>query len=272
MTDMIKHYGIREQVISETAEDYAVESLTNLGYAVVDGGYSPSEISDFSDTFDLAHEKYLAHFGLERLEKIDEDHTIRVLFLQDERFLSLATNTIVRNIITKMIGGLHILTQQNGIINPPNGKKYNQGAYHRDLPYQHVVFSRPLAINALYCIDDFTVENGATVVLPASHKQEKFPSAPFISENQIQLTAPAGSFLLLDCMCYHSGSSNMTSIARRAVNHVYGIPLLRQQIDLPSLLGEEFTQNEELRNLLGYDAQVPDSVEDYLRSRELKNS
>ena len=38
---------------------------------------------------------------------------------------------------------------------------------------------------------------------------------------------------MLDTMLYHSGGVNRTGTARRAVNHLYSIPLIRQQIDLP---------------------------------------
>ena len=39
---------------------------------------------------------------------------------------------------------------------------HHQSAFHRDLPYQHFTSSRPIAINALFCADEFTNENGAT--------------------------------------------------------------------------------------------------------------
>ncbi len=68
-----------------------------------------------------------------------------------------------------------VLSQKNGIINPTNAAQYDQGAWHRDLPYQHVIFSWPMATNALFCMDDFTSENGAMNMLPATHKQEESP-------------------------------------------------------------------------------------------------
>jgi ectoine hydroxylase-related dioxygenase (phytanoyl-CoA dioxygenase family) len=95
-------------------------------------------------------------------------------------FLELAANPRILKICRTLVADYVTLNQQNGIINPPNGQRYNQAAWHRDLPYQHFTSSRPLAINALFCIDAFTVENGATKVLPASHREEAFPSDAFI--------------------------------------------------------------------------------------------
>ena len=153
------------------------------------------------------------------------------------------------------------------MINPPRSERYNQGAWHRDLPYQHFVSLRPLAINALFCLDPFTIENGATKVLPASHQREAFPSDRFIETEALAIIAPAGSFIILDCMTFHSGGINTTDRPRRAVNHVYSIPLFRQQIDLPVALGETFVADRELRELLGYDVRTPRSIGEYMAGR-----
>ena len=65
-----------------------------------------------------------------------------------------------------------------------------------------------MAINALFCLDAFTTENGATLVLPATHKQEEFPSDRFVEASAAQVCAPSGSYIVLDCMLYHSGAPN----------------------------------------------------------------
>src|SRR3546814_5583379 len=57
------------------------------------------------------------------------------------------------------------------IVNPAEHQSYGQGLFHRDLPHQHFVSSRPLAINALFCIDAFLEANGATLVVPARSEE-----------------------------------------------------------------------------------------------------
>jgi len=185
----------------------------------------------------------------------------------DRLFLELANHSSVLNICRRMVGDYVVLNQQNGIINPPNGMHYSQGAYHRDLPHQHFVSSRPLAITALFCLDDFTAENGATLVVPGSHRQEAFPSDEVVELVKVQVLAPAGSFIVLDSMVFHSGAVNRSSRERRAVNHVFAAPLIRTQIDLPSALGDSFTRDSDLRELLGYKTRVPRSIAEYYESR-----
>jgi ectoine hydroxylase-related dioxygenase (phytanoyl-CoA dioxygenase family) len=267
----LDRYGVIEQTISETDVEYACESIRHLGYAVIDGGYQPDWLKALSDAFERAHRRHGSeHGGIEALRAVDEHNTIRLPLAYEPIFLEIAANSKILAICRQLIANYVVLNQQNGVINPPHAGKYNQGAWHRDLPYQHFVSSRPLAINALFCLDPFTAENGATKVLPASHRQEAFPSDRFVDTEGIAVTAPAGSFIVLDCMVFHSGGINVTDRARRAVNHVYSIPLLRQQIDLPDALGETFVTDGELRKLLGYDVRTPRSVAEYLAARTRK--
>ncbi len=267
-----RRYGVIEQTVSETDIAYACESIRQLGYAVIDGGYEQAWLGRLSDAFERARERHTSeHGGTEALRALDEHNTIRSPLAYEPLFVELATSKIILDICKRLISGYVILNQQNGVINPPHAKKYNQGAWHRDLPYQHFVSSRPLAINALFCLDPFTIENGATQVLPASHRQEAFPSERFLASEAVTVVAPAGSFIILDCMTFHSGGINVTDRPRRAVNHVYTIPLLRQQIDLPAALGEAFATDGALRKLLGYDVGTPRSVTEYLATRARKS-
>jgi ectoine hydroxylase-related dioxygenase (phytanoyl-CoA dioxygenase family) len=261
-------YGVIGQTVSDTDVAYACESIRRLGYAVIDGGYDKEALASLSAAFERARQSYLAaHGGADELRSLDEHNTIRLPLAYEPAFLELAANRIILDICTRLIAGYIVLNQQNGVINPPHAQRYNQGAWHRDLPYQHFVTSRPLAINALFCLDAFTIDNGATRVLPASHQQEDFPSDRFIEDQASTIEAPAGSFIVLDCMAYHSGGVNSTDRARRAVNQVYSIPPIKQQIDLPAALGEQFTNDPQLRKLLGYDVRTPGSVADYLAGR-----
>jgi ectoine hydroxylase-related dioxygenase (phytanoyl-CoA dioxygenase family) len=90
-------------------------------------------------------------------------------------------------ICRRLIADYVVLNQQNGVINPPHGQPYSQGKWHRDLPYQHFVSSRPLAVNAFFCLDPFTPGNGATMVLPASYRQESFPSDRFVVTEAVSI-------------------------------------------------------------------------------------
>ena len=259
-------YGILQQTRCETAADEVVEQIRTLGYAVLDGEFSQQELQLFSATFDETRARYISAHGEENLREINEYNTIRApIGYQADIFLALALNPSLLSVIGSLIRGKFILNQQSGIINPPL-EGYNQGAWHRDLPYQHFISSHPLAVNALFCLDPFTRENGATFVLPASHKSESFPSESYVARNAVQIEAKAGSYIILDCMLFHAGGFNQTQVARRAVNHVYTIPFIKQQIDLPAIT-KDYNIPADTQSVLGFPYTEPRSVAEYLKRR-----
>lgn len=259
-------YGVARRTATATAREEAVEQVRRLGYAAVDAGYAPEELRAFGRDFDRTRDAYLRAHGEAELRRLGELHTVRSPLAHGGRaFLDLALNAKLLAILDDLIEGKFILNQQNGLVNPP-GERYEQAAWHRDLPYQHFVSTKPLAVNALFCVDDFTVENGATFVLPASHHSEEFPSPDFVRRNAVQVEAKAGSFIVMDCMAFHAGGYNSSANVRRAVNHVYTIPYFKQQISLPRSMPDPVI-SPRTSEILGFTYREPASVAEYLSLR-----
>jgi hypothetical protein len=137
------------------------ERIRIAGYAVLPGGFSQEDIADFSGRLDRVMQRQVDEFGADRLAAVGDALTARCPLAYDEAFVSLAAHSEVLALCRELLGDYIILMQQNGVINPPH-QQHTQLSYHRDLPYQHFVSSRPLAISALFCIDPFRPETGAT--------------------------------------------------------------------------------------------------------------
>lgn len=259
------YYGVLERTLVTSSIDVAVEEISRIGFCVFDPGFPADTVAAIAQRFDEVQVTYLARHGSERLRERDEHNTVRLPLLLDGIFLDLARTASLLELVGRLISGKFMLNQQNGIVNPV-GSRYNQDAWHRDLPYQHFTSSRPIAINALYCVDEFTADNGATSVLPGTHLREAFPSDTFIEKHARQILAPMGSFIVIDCMAYHRGGKNHTAHPRRAVNHVYTIPFIKQQIDIASALAADGL-DAATRDLLGYRYATPRSVGEFLKGR-----
>ena len=161
---------------------------------------------------------------------------------------------------------------QNGLINRSDKENF-QAKWHRDLNYQHWTASKPLAINALFCIDEFTTDNGATFVLPGTQNVAAFPTEAFTERFEHQSSVPAGSFLILNAMLFHRAGINTSGRLRRAVNHVVGLPFMAQQIDIPSALeraGIEPPKDARLRKYLNYDWAPSRDAAEWRRKRLVK--
>ncbi|WP_459082427.1 phytanoyl-CoA dioxygenase family protein [Mesorhizobium sp. A623] len=252
--------------------DVRVEELRLLGYTTLDSGLSELALDKLSGAFDRAEESYRQDAvgkGID-LVALDERDTIRLLPVIAPGFWELVFNERLHQLLSQILGDYYILNQANGLVNRANAGRYSQAAYHRDLPYQHFVCSRPIAINALFAMDEFTIENGATRVIPASHTREAFPSDGTVRRNEKQVTVPRGTFIVLDCMAYHAGSTNRSSANRRAVNHVFTIPMLRQQLHLPSTIGDANAFTDWQRRILGFGLDEYRSIDEWFASRSGK--
>lgn len=253
-------YGIVERGTASSDVARAAERIRLAGYAVVPGGFTGAAIADLGTRLERVMERQVEEFGGgERMAAIGETLTARCPLVYDEAFLTLAAHSGVLALCRELLGDYVILMQQNGVINP-SGQSHTQLAYHRDLPYQHFVSSRPLAISALFCIDPFTTETGATTVIPGSHRMELFPSDAVAAELDTAVSADPGSFIVFDSMVFHRAGENRSGQPRRGVNQVFSTPIIAQQISLPDALDGKYAGDPVLARLLGYDVAPSPSV------------
>lgn len=259
-TETLKSYGVREVTRPESEFDLYKEEIIINGFTIVPDVLEESQLDEARSRIDRVYAAQSEEVGgEENLRKINDALVGRCLMAYDDYFLEFATNKKVHRLVASLLGDYFTILQQNAVINAPTGKHY-QSAWHRDLAYQHYVSSRPLAVSALYCIDDFSEETGGTYVLPGSHKVEPFPSREFVQKHEKVVTAKAGSALVFDSMAYHRGGFNVSKGLRRGVNHLFGLPFIKQQISFPASLGGRYKDDPALSRFLGYDTEAAESV------------
>jgi ectoine hydroxylase-related dioxygenase (phytanoyl-CoA dioxygenase family) len=117
-------------------------------------------------------------------------------------------------------------------------------------------FPRPhpnLVCNTMWALDDFTVENGATVVVPGSNNWDHDPR-PGEAFESTRLVMPAGSIAFVVGTCFHGAGENRSGRDRRALTINYCKGSMRQQVNLmlgiypPRLL----TFPRALQDILGF--------------------
>lgn len=270
MRDALKTFGIREFTEPLAGADRSAEEIRLIGYSIIPDVLSGEELEQARNGIDRVYQTQIEEIGGEdRLAAINDTYTARCPLAYDEYFLSVATKPEVLSIVRKFLGDYFVLMLQNGVINVPSlGHEQNAGSWHRDLNYQHFVSTRPISISALVCVDEFSEETGGTFVLPGSHKTEAFPSEDYVRQHEQVINAKAGSAVVFDSMLYHRGGLNKSPRVRRALNHMYTLPLIKQQISLPRLLNGKFREDSFLSRFLGYDSESDESVVEF-RTRRL---
>jgi hypothetical protein len=115
----------------------------------------------------------------------------------------------------------------------------------------------PLAAATIWAIDDFTADNGATVVIPGSHHWPSRPPGP--DDAALPVVMPAGSCVFFVGTLWHGGGANTTDHARLAVTAQYCQPWLRPMetytLSIPRDVAR--TVSDDIQRMIGYSIHPP---------------
>jgi ectoine hydroxylase-related dioxygenase (phytanoyl-CoA dioxygenase family) len=155
-----------------------------------------------------------------------------------------------------------IINSFSGLDNLPNQPNFS-AIVHRDLRFYSDNF--PIMLNCLLMVDDFSIENGGTYLLPYSHLEERKPSDEEFFQNAIQAVGKKGDMLVFNANVWHSSAPNITQDHRRAIPVTVSKSFMKQLLDYPRAIGydkiDEF--NPKLQQLLGYHSRVPASLDEW---------
>lgn len=181
------------------------KQLHQDGYALLRQAIPAEWLADLRSVFDAGvkpSDQWPVPRGMDwRYSMLDDDATIQAV-CRLPQLLAVAG---------ELIGERFFLSQVEGR-EPLAGNGHQQ--LHRDLSAQ-----RPgdIAV-ALAFFDDYGPENGATRIVPGSHRPE--PGAPpfdFNDESRaVQLSGSAGDILVFDVDLVHAGSLNVIGARRRS--------------------------------------------------------
>jgi hypothetical protein len=115
----------------------------------------------------------------------------------------------------------------------------------------------PLTAATIWAIDDFTADNGATVLFPGSHRWEARPPGPDDASKPVVM--PAGSCVFFVGTLWHGGGANTTEDARLAVTAQYCQPWLRPMeaftLSIPRDVAR--TLSPDIQRMIGYSIHPP---------------
>ena len=115
-----------------------------------------------------------------------------------------------------------------------------------------------LQVSAMWALDDFTPDNGATHVVPGSH-QGPSRSVSDRAFHTVQAPMPKGSLLLYLGSVLHGGGANDTDAPRMGLINTYSLGWLRQEenhyLAIPREVADSYP--ERIRKLMGYEPHGP---------------
>jgi ectoine hydroxylase-related dioxygenase (phytanoyl-CoA dioxygenase family) len=131
-----------------------------------------------------------------------------------------------------------------------------QGIHFDDSFYPIPRPRAPLGVSAIWAIDDFTAANGATEVIPGSHRWGDGP--PPEDAELVAVEMAAGSVVVFAGTLLHRGGANTTDRPRLAITPQYCEPWVRQQEPMMLVAGDAAADYPPmLQSLLGYSIHPP---------------
>lgn len=260
MAKKIKHptHGVYEQEQINDKQDLHFEELTRCGYSIIENVLSEEEVKLTREKLYKIYDIQCEEAGGEtNLRKISDHKIIRSMFAYDMYFIkNIISNPALDHLITTIMDGRYVLYSQVGVISTPSDILY-QRSWHREVQYQHFTSSRPLAVQTLFILDNFSVENGGTEFIPASHMFEKFPSEEFCEAHVVAPEIKAGSVVLMNSMLYHRAGLNQSKNDRLLITNTFCRPMMATQFNYKKMVNEspyvdlnELTEKE--KEVLGY--------------------
>jgi len=230
------------------------ELLQREGYVILERAIDRAAIDELT----AALAPFEAHRPMGR-NAFEGLHSQRVYSLAGKGppFLRLAEHPAVIALLDRVLLPNYLLSTAQSIrLHPGEAAQAwhtDDGFYLSPRPHE-----RPLAISLIWALEDFTADNGATEVIPGSHRWglEHPETHPFTS---VAAVMPAGSVLLFDAALFHRGGNNRSRATRLALTIQYCQPYLRTQESQLLIVppGAARACTDRMRAMLGYSIHPP---------------
>ncbi len=131
-------------------------------------------------------------------------------------------------------------------------------AWHYDDGFYTLPRPRPpVSISTIWALDDFTLTNGSTEVIPGSHRWGAETPAED-DARRLPVVMPAGSAVVFSGTLWHRGGANRSEARRLCVSPQYCQPWARQQENMMVAVGRHAVDySPRVQAMLGYSIHPP---------------
>jgi len=238
--------------------------METVGYYVYENFISDNLCDIFKKNIAFELENYQS-YNTER-SKLDQYHLHNLLckylpiakLLEDKRLDLL---------LSQLLGEHWIMYAFTSSSCPPMSTNYG-GRIHVDSPRWINNYSTNIGI--LWALDDFTIENGATHVLPGSHHSKNIPPHDHFKENSIQVKCNKGSLVIFNARVVHSTGFNTTEKWRHALTMNACRSYMKQRMDWVRFIPNNISDNLNplARRIIGFDTRLPTNLDEFFLPEE----
>lgn len=235
-------------------------SLDNRGFAILKEFCSSAELTKLRDSIRGLEDQEGENAGSEFKR---EPGCIRLANLANKgkAFLDLIDAPKIMPFVRQVLGDQIKLSSINSRTSLPQNDAQPLHADMGAVPDEMGFW----VCNVIWLLDDFTLDNGALRVVPGSHRWNRLPTGNDLTAahpDEVILTAPAGSVIVINAHVWHAGLANRSSNSRTAIHAFYcrrDKPQQQYQKDLLSQKVQNSLSHEQ-RILLALDDPMNDEL------------
>lgn len=233
--------------------DLALQKINRDGYIIIENLFSPDEMDALKADVEPRFKHEAGRNNFEGLA------TQRLYTMMAETDIAnpMVEHPLILGLLDKIFEPNYLLSQLQVINIHPNEAAqplhYDDGFYPWPRP------RRALGAATIIAVDDFTEDNGATVLIPKSHLWgDRMPTADD-KATTIKAVMPKGSVLFFLGTLWHGGGANQSNSPRMCLTAQYCAPFCRTQenfsLSVPKARVKSFSAN--IQRLLGYSIHPP---------------
>jgi ectoine hydroxylase-related dioxygenase (phytanoyl-CoA dioxygenase family) len=129
-----------------------------------------------------------------------------------------------------------------------------------------------IVANVLWMLDDFTEQNGATRIVPGSHKLMQFAEDGKVYDEEILVTGKKGSAIIFNANLWHGGGGNYDGASRWALALGYARwfikPAFDYMLNTPKEIFDKLTDKQ--KDIIGFNCVAP--KDEFTRVRRRSNT
>jgi ectoine hydroxylase-related dioxygenase (phytanoyl-CoA dioxygenase family) len=235
--------------MDDATRDKHLEAVRRDGFTIVENAIEPDLIDGLNEALDRLERDLDARPAMNSFEG---HHTVRIynLLAYGEPFTKVPVHPNVLPVIDGVLDPGCLISSLSSIAIDPGETAQPIHADDMVIPLEKP--HRPIVCNSMWALTDFTEANGATRLVPGSHRK---PNPDYGGDYQ---TIPAemakGSVLIWDGALWHGGGANKTDRRRTGIAMNYCAGFIRQQENQQLGLKPELVKTFEprLQELVGY--------------------
>ncbi len=231
--------------------DARAKEIAERGYTILERVIEEDLVSSLEETL-LRLERDLGIVPASNL--FEGTRTVRIynLLVHGKLFERVPLHASILPIVERVLDSDCLVSSLSSIAIDPGEQPQPIHADDQLLPI--VRPHAPLVCNTMWAITDFTEENGATRIVPGSHRADRPPVVGTDDRDTIAAEMPRGSVMIYDGSLWHGGGANRSATRRTGVAMNYCAGFLRQQenqqLGIPREIARGFSAR--LRKLVGY--------------------